>query len=53
MTLFAYCDPTNFENVVEEEKFKDTMDTKIKSIAKNDTLEPTNLPQGHKSSTRT
>lgn len=45
--LFAYCDPKYFESVVEEEKWKDAMDAKIKFIEKDDTCELPDLLQEH------
>lgn len=43
MPLFAYFDPTNFESVIEEEKLKDAMDIKIKSIGKSPHKDTTTL----------
>jgi len=34
--LFVDCDPITFENVVNKEKWKKTMDAEIESIEKND-----------------
>ena len=45
--LFSYCDPTTFESVVKEEKWRKTMDDKIDSIERNDTWELSDLPNGH------
>ena len=46
--LFAYCDPTIFENAVKEEKWRNVMDDEIDAIERNNTWEFTNLPKGHK-----
>ena len=35
--FFADCDPTTFESVVKEEKWRKSMDDEINSIEKNDT----------------
>ena len=46
--LFADCDPTVFENVVKEEKWRRAMDDDIDAIERNNTYGFTNLPKGHK-----
>ncbi|KAE8671999.1 hypothetical protein F3Y22_tig00111877pilonHSYRG00324 [Hibiscus syriacus] len=46
--LFVDCEPVSFQEAVQEKKWRDTMDEKIKAIEKNDTWELTSLPKGHK-----
>lgn len=46
--LFAYCEPTVFESVVREEKWRKAMDAEIEAIEKNDTWELTDLPEKQK-----
>ncbi|XP_033511578.1 uncharacterized mitochondrial protein AtMg00820-like [Nicotiana tomentosiformis] len=43
-----YSDPTTFENVVKEEKWRKAMDDEIDAIERNDTCELSDLPKGHK-----
>ncbi|RZB42467.1 Retrovirus-related Pol polyprotein from transposon TNT 1-94 [Glycine soja] len=45
--LFSDCDPTTFESVVKEEKWRKAMDDEIDSIERNDTWELCDLPNGH------
>jgi len=46
--FFADCDPTTFENVVKEEKWRKAMDDEIDVIERNSTWELSDLPKGHK-----
>ena len=46
--LFSYCDPTTFESVVKDAKWRKAMDDEIEAIERNDTWELTSLPKGHK-----
>ena len=46
--LFSYCDPTTFESVVKDAKWRKAMDDEIEAIERNDTWELTNLPKGQK-----
>ena len=46
--LFSDCDPTIFESVVKEAKWRKAMDDEIDAIKRNDTWELTDLPKGHK-----
>ncbi|KAE8709398.1 Agamous-like MADS-box protein AGL6 [Hibiscus syriacus] len=39
---------SNFQEAVQEKKWRDAMDEEIKAIEKNDTWELTSLPKGHK-----
>jgi len=45
--LFLDCDPTTFESVVKEEKWRKMMDDEIDFIERNDTWELCDLPNGH------
>ena len=46
--LFVAYNPMAFEEVVKDTKWQKAMDTEIKAIKKNDTLELFDLPQGQK-----
>ena len=42
--LFTNCEPTGFEEALQEKKWRNDMDEEIKAIKKNDTWEPATLP---------
>ena len=46
--FFMDSDPIVYEEAVKEKKWKEAMDSEIKSIEKNKTWELTNLPRGQK-----
>ena len=46
--LFADCDPTTFENVVKEEKWRKAMEDEIDAIERNGTWELSDLPKAKK-----
>ena len=46
--LFADCEPVNFQEAIQDEKWRNAMDDEIKAIKKNDTCKLTALPKGHK-----
>ena len=46
--LFADCEPVNFQEAVQNKKWRDAMDEEIKAITKNDTWELVSLPKRHK-----
>jgi len=46
--LFAECDPVNYEEAAQEDKWRKSMDDEIEAIRRNDTWELTTLPEGHK-----
>ena len=46
--LFVDCDPTTFENVVKEEKWRKDMDDEIDSIERNGTRDLSDLPKRQK-----
>jgi len=46
--LFSDSDPTTFESVVKEEKWRKEMDDEIDVIERNDTWELINLPKEQK-----
>ena len=51
ITLFCLsidCEPVDFEEVMQDKRWRDAMDEEIKSIEKNDTWERVSLPKGHK-----
>ena len=51
LTLFclvADCEPVNFQEAVQDEKWRNTMEDEIKAIEKNDTWELTTILKGHK-----
>lgn len=46
--LFSDCDPVDFKDAIEEERWVKAMEEEIHSIEKNDTWELTDLPRGKK-----
>ncbi|XP_070041429.1 uncharacterized protein [Nicotiana tomentosiformis] len=46
--LFVDSEPMNFDEVVEDKRWRQTMQEEIKSIEKNNTWELTTLPKGHR-----
>jgi len=46
--LYADCDPTTFESVVKESKWREAMDAEIEAIERNDTWQLCDLPKGNK-----
>jgi len=44
--LFSDCEPVGFEEVVQDERWKEVMDEEIKAIEKKNTWELTTLPKG-------
>ena len=46
--LFADCEPINFQEVVQDEKWRKILDEEIKAVVKNDTWELATLPESHK-----
>ena len=46
--LFADCEPIDFEEAVQNRKWRNAMDEEIQAIKKNDTWELATLPKVHK-----
>ncbi|KAM1823768.1 hypothetical protein FF1_025765 [Malus domestica] len=46
--LFADCEPVDFQEAVQDTKWRKAMDEEIEAIEKNETWELTVLPKGHK-----
>jgi hypothetical protein len=46
--LFADCEPMNFEEAAQDERWIHAMDEEIRAIEKNNTWELVSLPKGHK-----
>ena len=46
--LFTDCEPVNFQEAVQNKKWRDAMDEEIKAIMKNNTWELASLPNGQK-----
>ena len=46
--LFADCEPVNFQEAAQEEKWKTAMNEEIAAIKKNDTWGLASIPKGHK-----
>jgi len=47
-SLSSDCDPTSFDSVVKEERWRKAMDYEIDAIERNDTWELSDLPNGQK-----